>query len=49
MDHLKIGKFLLYPGKPGTINIEINGDGEGGGFDEKSLEEVIANFYNLNF
>jgi len=47
---ITIGKYILYKcvGHK-DVFIEINGDGEGGGFDEAELEKVIGGFYDQNF
>lgn len=44
---LKIGRFILAQHHDG--NIEIADGCEGGVFNVKALEEVIAKFYNENF
>jgi hypothetical protein len=47
---ITIGKYILYKcvGHK-DVFIEIDGDGEGGGFNESELEKVIGEFYDRNF
>ncbi len=46
--YVKIGKYIV-AAYPEYIWIGLDGDGEGGGFDEAKLEAVIEKFYGENF
>jgi hypothetical protein len=46
--YVKIGKYIV-AAYPEYIWIGLDGDGEGGGFDEAKLEAVINKFYGENF
>jgi len=46
--YVKIGKYNV-AAYPEYIWIGIDGDGEGGGFEEAKLEAVIEMFYGENF
>lgn len=48
-DRFIIGKYLLNRTPDGSLWIEIQGDGEGGVFNEADLYAVLDKFYKENF